>query len=130
MGWLFPYGATRKDVIAECIADNSHTKTLRHCCRGNVLWVLRETTKPDGITRWILCVVLQRDNRSGDWGYKDMDESMHPYYFTCPVSYLDAATEPVNKYAEEWRKAVREYAANMKRVRAEKRSKQLRLGIV
>lgn len=108
MGWLFLYGASRKDVIAECIADNEHSRTLRHCARGNVLWVLRESGPKGESKRYIMCFLLQRDNSTGDWGYKDMDESMHPCYYTCPVSYLDAASEPVNKYAAEWRQAVRE----------------------
>lgn len=120
MGWTFPYGATRRQVIEELtIAERLYGekmgggcfRTLRHCCRGNVLYALHETVKGDGTSnKWIGVYLLQRDG-SGDWGYKDMDESMHPYYYNCPVSYLDEADEPTTDGAREWRAEVRRRAA-------------------
>lgn len=125
MGWLFTYGASRKDVIADCIADNERSRTLRHCTRGNVLWILRETTPPatEKATRFILCVLLQRGTEG--WGFKDMDESMGPCYYTCPLVYLEEATEPVNKYAAEWRDAVREHHKAAKAKRAAQPKQQM-----
>ena len=35
------------------------------------------------------------------------DESMHPYYYTCPLSYLDLAPEQ----SADWRAGVRAYHA-------------------
>ncbi|MCK5431218.1 MAG: hypothetical protein KAJ03_00670, partial [Gammaproteobacteria bacterium] len=39
----------------------------------------------------------------GEWGYKPLSEAEHPYYYTCPLSYLKLAppTSP------EWREMVR-----------------------
>lgn len=109
MGWLFPYHThERKDLIEDLVrgweTDNATSKSLAHCTRGNVLWIVQEveakaTGKRD---RCILCVLMQR---SGTWGYKDMDESVHPYYYTCPEKYLDM----VSVTNEEWRAKVREY---------------------
>lgn len=38
----------------------------------------------------------------GRWGYKAMDESVHPYYFSCPKRYLTMAPE----VCPEWREKV------------------------
>jgi hypothetical protein len=49
------------------------------------------------------------------WGYKSMDESMGPAYYTCPLSYLDMVPMPDSPYAREWREKVREYHAKQRR---------------
>lgn len=116
MGWTYPYGASRRQIIAELTPaevlreNGSRFRTLRHCCRGNVLYALHESVAPDGTsTRWIGVSLMQRYGDS--WGYKDLSENEHPYYYNCPVSYLDEAGETSNEHAKEWRKACRENAA-------------------
>lgn len=117
MGWLFLQGASRRDIIAEVTAERHNDdngfriRTLRHCCRGNVLYALYETTRGDGITQKWICVVQMQRGQDDSWGYKDVDESMGPIYFDCPVSYLDDADPPINESAAEWREAVRARAA-------------------
>ena len=107
MGWLFKAGSTRRDLIEERTKDWTRdgaegitvtTTCLAHCYRGNVysgvLWAVWERkfvkdgqeAKPT--ERWITCDLL-RHQRDCGWGYKDMDESMYPYYFSCPLKYLD-----------------------------------------
>ena len=116
MGWTFTREATRADIIAERLApwsnDTHAGRTLRHCTKGNVLWTVRELTdKRSRVTeRYIGCDLLQRERGYG-WGYKDMCESVHPYYYTCPLAYLDLV--PVT--CEGWRERVREYHARQKR---------------
>ena len=116
MGWLFTQGATRADIIADRVrtwSNDTHAgRTLRHCTKGNVLWTVRELTdKATGITeRYIGCYLLQRERGYG-WGYKDMCESMHPYYYSCPLAYL----EIVPTECEPWRERVREYHARQSR---------------
>lgn len=132
MGWTFPYGATRRQVIEELTpAERSYGenagggcfRTLRHCCKGNVLYALHESVKGDGSSlKWIGIYLLQRSD--GSWGYKDMDESMHPYYYNCPVSYLDAADEPTSDSAKAWRDEVRRQAAE----RAKQNAKRPKVG--
>lgn len=115
MGWTFTYGATRRQVIDELVPtervgeDGRIFRTLRHCCRGNVLYTLHESGMPGATRKWIGVYLLQRD-RDGSWGYKDMDESMGPNYYTCPVNYLDEADDPVNEFATNWRAKVRTFA--------------------
>lgn len=119
MGWLFT-SLTRFELIQRLIqpGDYAHasTRVVAHTLRGNVLWsVVEITAKVEGVQKnlapgksikYIRCELLQS---SGDgWGYKGMDESMSPYYYTCPLRYLEMAQE----LSPDWRKLVRTYHAN------------------
>jgi len=135
MGWTHPYGGTKKSVCDELINGSGHNtwhvkgerlgeveytgRVHAHCLRGNVLWIVRGRFNKAGVEteRWIECNLLRV--AQGDWGYKDMDESVHPYYYTCPLSYLDLVKDfpPVNKSAEEWREKVREHWAGVKTIK-------------
>lgn len=118
MGWYFS-PQSRSELIAEIIAprenERAGMKTVAHTLRGNVLWSVAEVTAkaedayrglaPGQSVRFIRCHLLER---SGDtWGCKALEESMHPYYYSCPLSYLDMAPEQ----SEAWRAGVRAYHA-------------------
>lgn len=144
MGWLFSSRWTRRDLIAERSRDWEHqrddgllvvSKCLAQCYRGGVfsgvLWSVWERTfvkvgqptEPE--QRWISCDLLRYEG--GEWGYKDMEESMHPYYYSCPLGYIDLV--PIEKYGghAEWRELVRSYHARIaEKRRAKKASRQLR----
>lgn len=136
MGWLFTQGQTLKELIVRQTKGWEHTQQdgtviknicLRHCYRGGsfsgVLWTVWERTfEKDGqpvkpADRWIGCDLLRFQNGYG-WGYKDMAESMHPYFYSCPLGYL--ALVPVA--SEEWREGVRAYHARAAERRKAKRS--------
>jgi len=113
MGWDFGVGYSKADVIKENTAPSENEKyksiTLAHSVRGNVLWSVREVTHKGGNTpgkveRHILCDLLGKND--GDWGYKGMDESMGPYYYSCPLPYLDMVPQVADA---NWREKVREY---------------------
>ena len=125
MGWLFKPGSTRKGMIAERVQAWERTTPtgitvkrtcIAHCYRGGVfsgvLWTVWERTfEQDGWTvqtteRWIGCDLLNYSKSDEGWGYKDMEEGMHPYFYSCPLKYL--ALAPVIA-SEEWRKGVRDY---------------------
>ncbi len=116
MGWSFTMDATRADIIGERIeawSSETHAgRTLRHCTKGNVLWTVWEfTDKRAGTTELdIGCDLLQGYPGYG-WGYKNMGESMHPYYYSCPLAYL----EMVPVACDKWREGVYEYHARQKR---------------
>jgi hypothetical protein len=42
------------------------------------------------------------------FGYKDMSEDMHPYYYDCPISILNLLTETESENAKEWRRRCKE----------------------
>lgn len=111
MGWTYPPRATRADVVGELTPherrreDGGVFRTLAHCRHDDVLYALHESTSPDGATtRWIAVAMLHRG--TDGWGYKAMDESMHPFLYDCPVPYVLAATDPVNENAARWRAEV------------------------
>jgi hypothetical protein len=124
MGWTFPYHTFKRSaLIAERTAPSDYTRpdgvlvesrALKHCYRGNrhsgVLYIVWEQTfyEPDGITtdRFIEVDLLRYYET---WGYKDMDESCGPRYWSCPLSYLDMVPER----CPEWRMGVREHAAKV-----------------
>lgn len=121
MGWDFKQFASKKDIIRErCkLQENEHGKweTLAHCVRGNVLWSVKQVTvKTTGkTTRFIMCDLLGAEKGFG-WGYKDMDESMGPCYYSCPLSFLDMAPEDgTGNTNPTWREQVRAYAAQAHR---------------
>lgn len=104
MGWTFsPSWRTKEAVVAELLGDGYH-KTIAHRLVGHSLWCVKEGPK-DG--RYIALFLLQ-SSRHG-WGYKDMDESCHPYYYNCPLSFLALRTCKTGKYAAEWLAKVYEF---------------------
>lgn len=110
MGWSFTKNATRRDVIeywtgkpgeAFPAALGEGWQCLAHTARGNVLWTVEQ--RPDG-HRFIGCILLSKERGYG-WGAKAMEESVHPYHYSCPLSYLDMAPEA----CAVWREKVRFY---------------------
>lgn len=122
MGWLFTEGQSRADLIHRLTEpwsnDGTDAHCLHHTCVGNVLWTVWEHRHADGSAKRYIGCDLMRTQRSYGWGYKDMAESMHPYYYSCPLKYL----ELVPPASEAWREGVREYHAKRSAVRAKARS--------
>jgi hypothetical protein len=120
MGWLFTEGQSRREMIDRLTKDEGPNvsegktywyKTLARACVGNHLWaVMERTVQAEGgekeSVKFIALFLMQCDKGYG-WGYKDMTESMHPYYYTCPKAFLDMV--PVA--CQEWRDKVLAYHA-------------------
>ncbi len=113
MGWSYGW-RTRGDLIDEITKDWSwekgSQKLLAKCASGNTLWSVWDVADTTGNhqERYIRCDLLAKH---GDWGYKDMTESMGPNYYSCPLAYLDMTPEPKSEYAKGWREKVRAYHA-------------------
>jgi len=137
MGWSFGYD-TKHDAVQRLTQnwnnENQRRGCLAHCYRGNafsgVLWsVWSIVDRHTGIEvdRYIACDLLrctpQKDDGGfGRWGYKSVEESSHPYYYSCPPKYLGMV--PAKSFPTsvnmDWRKQVAEYH--------EKRYKKLEKG--
>jgi len=143
MGWLFRYGSIRKELIDERTQAweaagpegiTVRTACLAHCYRGNrfsgILWSVWERTfVKNGVAamkaeRWIVCDLLRHQAGYG-WGFKDMEESMHPFYYSCPLGYLKLVPAEDHGGCPEWRQGVREYHARQ----AEKRRCRARIAV-
>ena len=138
MGWTFSERWTRRELIAERTQNWNNkdraegnvyvvSECLKHCYRGNnfsgVLWTVWEHKEYDKVTgeilntsRYIGCDLLKCVSYKGtrEWGYKDMEESSGPNYYSCPLGYLDMVECPDNEYAPGWREKVRQYHADRK----------------
>lgn len=56
---------------------------------------------PERVIAIMCCIRYTRDYYN--FGYKDMDETMHPYYYNCPERILKLLTPTDNTSAWEWR---------------------------
>jgi len=110
MGWYYSHHATKGDLIAELISESVGPewtrKTIANSVRGAVLWTVNQmSNSTTGETRlFIGCDLLEKN---GEWGHKPMCEDDGPYYFSCPLKYLDMVPER----NAEWRQKVREHHA-------------------
>lgn len=140
MGWDFRRGATKQDIVNDRTRTRSYggrrQETLKHTVVGKVLWAVQRLSyldvegqvaeKEDGTPEqetFIACYLLENQVGFG-WGYKDLCEDMNPYYFDCPISYLDMAPER----CAEWRATVREQHAAKAAKRKEQNAVNLEVG--
>ena len=102
MGWLFPYHTqTKKDIIQHITSEKN---VVKHCIRGNCLWTIHDVSEHSSHNKIIVLYLLGKDDSS--WGYKDMDEGMGPFYYSCPVSWM----KETDVLSQEWRdKVIKEY---------------------
>ncbi len=112
MGWTFHHNSTKAELVADIIqpTNTAPYRTLNHKLAGSELWTLMQK---DGEAPVIVLFLLQKDG--DNYGYKDMDESMGPYYYKVPQSFLDRA--PVT--CQSWRDRVAAQAS-LKALRAAK----------
>lgn len=62
----------------------------------------------------VYCAVFLLNYAPNDYfnfGYKDMDETMHPYVYNCPKRILDLLTPTDNEHALKWREECRKRLA-------------------
>ena len=118
MGWTSCNSwKTKDDVITEILSDGQFIdKTLR----GNELWTIMQAPTGEQV---IVLFLLSKER--GSYAYKVMDEGMGPYYYKCPVSFLDRV--PVASY--EWREKVRAYARQQQVKRFDRTQAKRDLGL-
>lgn len=117
MGYIV-YRATKEQAVRDELSSiNASSKVLAHRATGNRLWFLAQTRTGEHAGRkWIGLTLI--DTRRGEVAVKSMDETVGPYYFDCPLSFLDRADAPVGPYAGPWREKVRAFHANRAAKRA------------
>jgi hypothetical protein len=103
MGWSFGW-QSRSELIEHLTRDqesaDARWRTLAKYLSGNTLWAVQEhAPKAAEAQRFIGCYLLRRN---GDWGYKDLCESMGPCEVSCPPKFLGMA--PVENAG--WRERV------------------------
>jgi hypothetical protein len=131
MGWLYSTKwPTRKDLEDHLLEDSRKTgRYIAHKWVGSNFWFV-EKMVGDSKPIIVLCLTGKHKNigygsvSGSGYGYKDMTEQMGPYYYDCPLDFLEKA--PVA--CQEWRDKVVAFHENEKRYKAMK--KQLQVGTV
>ncbi len=109
MGWTFSGSwNTREKMVAQLERDlpagSKHRLVVE---KGqSVLWSL--CPFKDG--KIIVCDLLEPSPNG--WGYKGMDETMGPYYYSCPLEFLEETDNSVYKN-DEWRLGVIQYNSKL-----------------
>ncbi|KFX68133.1 hypothetical protein TMS3_0120540 [Pseudomonas taeanensis MS-3] len=115
MGWLFSH--RDKDRLVQLLLEPAesftHKRTiLEHALTGQELWTVVQlelkvanfingNAVGDTYT-FINCDLLEV--QGGLWGSKSIPESAGPYYYGCPLHFLDMAPDGV---CPTWREALR-----------------------
>lgn len=122
MGWTFfdvsPYESTR-DIITREFSQSAGVRpdgtdypawtVEKLSIQGRTAYAVIRVDHSAGVRYHGAVILFTRKN--GEFGYKDMDESMRPYSYGMPLSYLDfldsVDPRPENDSIAQWRSACR-----------------------
>jgi len=111
MGWSFANDRSvgKNEIVASFRKPgfwSQGTDVIKDSVVGNHYWAVIQ--RADG-ERFIFLAMMQPGSPGLGWGYKDLDESMHPYYYDCPLGLLALAGPTSSKSAQDWRAGVRDF---------------------
>jgi len=119
MGTTFIVGSTKQHIIKGILDDLKATDSLLASKVTKedgepVLWTAETRETEDGqIFQFIGCYVLRQDNE-GNWGYKGLDETVGPCFYSVPLKWLNKY--PCNiqtEFSRDWRKTVRQMTCQL-----------------
>lgn len=123
MGWTVLYRsnspknyAEEKKVIQELFQPEEKFEIVQMSKNGSVWYVACRMKQVEG--QPVFATIIKTSMKNGEFGYKDMDETMHPYYYGAPLSLINKLTPTDNARANEWRNKVRQRHAEEKKLRA------------
>ncbi len=107
MGWTYYTASAYKngkiDRLAECRYEFGKSPEwgiiLKDALVGTTYYAAIKLTKTEKV--FALVALTATDKR--DFGYKDMDETMHPFYYDCPIGILKLLSPTDNESAKTWR---------------------------
>ena len=85
----------------------SNSKCVEWSLSGNQLWGLYPVSEQEANDKakagdYVIILYLIKSFGDGEFGYKTLDESAHPYYYNCPLKFLKKAVV----LDQEWRDEV------------------------
>jgi hypothetical protein len=112
MGWTYSWDWTSKQrIINNCIDWGERYTTLNHSVKGKCLWVLLQYN--EGERKGDVFVALYLLSKDGaEWGYKDMDDTVGPCYYNCPLTFVkstQASGRTLSQSTLEWHEKVNAY---------------------
>lgn len=115
MGWTeyYAYGEKdKKQLMIKDLEQYGDIEVLKSAMVGNVFYGACKTKSNQKI--WgIVCLTSLKD---GYFAYKDMEETMHPYCYDCPISIIKMLSPTENEQANEWRKRCIERKSKQKQL--------------
>lgn len=94
--------------------NTKELKVLKSAMVGRVYYaaVAEERNGERKAVSAVICLTCGKSRRDGtEWGFKDMDETMGPFYHDCPAAILDLLTPTDSAFAIDWRRRCREKLA-------------------
>lgn len=103
------FRGTKQQVVSEKLRRVQRSSAvIASRLMGNRLWYLARADRGDGSTiTWIGLTLVE--SRRGEMFVKSMDEGSGPFFYDCPLSFLEQADAPVGPYAAAWREQVRAF---------------------
>lgn len=113
MGWTYTArekGVSDREFFQREFASASITDIARG--KQGVVWVRFERER-EGQKLAFVCAMFTKwaPRDRYNFGYKDVDESMGPYAYDCPLRMLEGLSEPCSEASAKWRELVRLYHA-------------------
>lgn len=102
-------------VEKSALVGTVYYAAIRHIGRRN--YKTNEITEIPASEQEVFAVIFLTGMNMKDsfnFGYKDMEESMHPYYYDCPAGILKLLSPTDNASANEWRENCLQRAAQKK----------------
>ena len=97
---------TKQNVIDYRLSGwKKEDRYIKHSVVGNRLWILAKSYEDDKPN--IFLDIIRKDGDYG-YGYSDMSAMSHPYYYDCPLNFLDL-TEDGGADFENWKRLVVDY---------------------
>jgi hypothetical protein len=118
MGWTFLYSIpadpkAELDGLFTCYTETCTYRVLKSSMVGTVYYAAVKKIKV-GEPVIVFGAVCLTKRGQGQWGYKDMDESMGPDESKCPIGILRLLTPTDSEWANAWRTRCLEHASRPK----------------
>jgi hypothetical protein len=109
MGWTTEH-ASRDEVVKResgpwQAVEGATVTAVKHSRSGNEDWFLYQVEKDGKVDHKFISVMVWEDG-----AHKEIDEACGPYYYGCPVEWLDEVPAPKGDSAATWRAEVRRRA--------------------
>ena len=71
------------------------------------MWILRKITKPD--SEFFYIDFVKMEHKAGMTYYKEIGYDIHPYFYDCPLNWLNKIPAPIENSAKEWIENVKKH---------------------
>ena len=99
--------------------DGRYSHVLASAKGTGDFWILLEVNYKESdnssFQKRITAIFCKMSSSKGMTYYKEIDIDSHPYYYSCPKSWLDKL-QPSTKYGEEWLENARAYHSKEKKI--------------